>query len=297
MRRFGCLLLCAALLCGSACAQEAEDPFLPLTEAYRQAMHSDYRHGEELVDLKLPYSWYDYADDPASAPAYARVTVDGKQVMLIGDAGAPLGQFDRMYSAANGDILCVFDAVEGGWYLRQDGQVVDRTGWTGEEELQPIAWVRFWNSRKAIVTAEKAGGTADRRTPEANGEYLGPLETGTVIVVDDVVDGFAWFRFRGMRDDYSASCDGYAAEADLMYAEQLEPVGQGTLSKNGKTAGKATINIRFRPTTQSRKIAELPVGTEVDIYSHSDGWYEIEWNRMHGYVKDSFLIGETQSGE
>jgi uncharacterized protein YgiM (DUF1202 family) len=49
------------------------------------------------------------------------------------------------------------------------------------------------------------------------------------------------------------------------------------------------INVRFRPTTKARKILELAIGTEVDVYSSENGWTEIEWNRWHGYVKNEFV--------
>ena len=71
--------------------------------------------------------------------------------------------------------------------------------------------------------------------------------------------------------------------------DRTDPTGTAVLAKNGKTSGKAKINVRFRPTTKARKILELPIGTQVDVYGSENGWTEIEWNRFHGYVKNEFL--------
>ena len=75
----------------------------------------------------------------------------------------------------------------------------------------------------------------------------------------------------------------------MVYPESTEPSGTAVLTKNGKTSGNAVINVRFRPTTKARKILELGIGTEVDVYSSENGWTEIEWNRWHGYVKNEFV--------
>ena len=110
-----------------------------------------------------------------------------------------------------------------------------------------------------------------------------------VIVVDEVVDGWAWYRYNATRKGYGAASWGYVSDSGLIYPDTVTPVGTAVLAKNGKTGGKAVINVRFRPTTQARKILELPIGTVVDVYGSENGWTEIEWNRWHGFVKDEFI--------
>ena len=118
---------------------------------------------------------------------------------------------------------------------------------------------------------------------------LGKEQTGLVVVIDEVTDGWAWFRYNATKGGYEASGWGYIQDSGLIYPDTTEPSGTAVLAKNGKTSGNAKINIRFRPTTAARKILELPVGTEVDVYRSENGWTEIEWNRWHGYVKNEFI--------
>ena len=286
IRALSAAVLLAVLLCALCCAEEA-GPFPSLVEEIRKSMHLETRAW--MSEYPLPYAWCEYADDPAALPAWAVVEAEGDPALLVGDAGDPEGVFRYMFAARDGETTLVRDAAEGPWRLLADGTVAGPgdAGMAGEP--QPIAWTRFFESRKAVVAAEKRGYAADRRTPEKNGEFLGNLETGTVIVVDGVTDGFAWFRFRAVRDGVSAASDGYLPEEDIRYLEETVPYGYGILSKKGRTEGNAVINVRFRPTTQSRRIAGIPVGTDVELYGHENGWYEIEWNRMHGYVKEEFL--------
>ena len=110
-----------------------------------------------------------------------------------------------------------------------------------------------------------------------------------MIVVDQVVDGWAWYRYHATRQGVSAASWGFIPEDRLVYMDRTDPTGTAVLAKNGKTSGKAKINVRFRPTTKARKILELPIGTQVDVYGSENGWTEIEWNRWHGYVKDEFI--------
>ena len=107
--------------------------------------------------------------------------------------------------------------------------------------------------------------------------------------IDQVVDGWAWYRYHATRQGVSAASWGYIPEDGLVYMDRTDPTGTAVLAKNGKTSGKAKINVRFRPTTKARKILELPIGTQVDVYGSENGWTEIEWNRFHGYVKNEFL--------
>lgn len=69
----------------------------------------------------------------------------------------------------------------------------------------------------------------------------------------------------------------------------VEPLGTGMLTYNGKGTGRTTINIRHEASGNAVKIAEWKTGTEVTVFGLDDGWYEIEHNGMHGYVMEKFL--------
>ena len=172
--------------------------------------------------LFFSYEWRDYVDNPQSEPAYALITIENQELLLIGDRKDPIGMIRRMYRLTDDDVVCA--AISGQdetWCLLSDGTFVRKEELTGQENLMPVEWLRFWESRKAIVASEDTGGLVSRNGLGEGSYTLGKEQTGLV--------------------------------------------------------------------TKARKILELPVGTEVDVYSSENGWTEIEWNRWHGYVKNDFL--------
>ncbi|MBQ9289416.1 MAG: hypothetical protein IJ210_04795 [Clostridia bacterium] len=260
--------------------------------AYRDLIHQDWK-----VDSDIPYTgviltsaWREYVDDPRSEPAWALCEIDGETVLLIGDRRDPEGTCRRIFKEQDGRVTW---SPEGDgvtpFTLETEGKTVSGDVQVQSGHTVQIAWTRFWESRKAVVAAEAKGGLVSR-TGLGDGSYtLGKQETGLVIVVDQVVDGWAWYRYHATRQGVSAASWGYIPEDGLVYMDRTDPTGTAVLAKNGKTSGKAKINVRFRPTTKARKILELPIGTQVDVYGSENGWTEIEWNRFHGYVKNEFL--------
>ncbi len=260
--------------------------------AYRDLIHQDWK-----VDSDIPYTgviltsaWREYVDDPRSEPAWALCEIDGETVLLIGDRRDPEGTCRRIFKEQDGRVTW---SPEGDgvtpFTLETEGKTVSGDVRVQSGHTVQIAWTRFWESRKAVVAAEAKGGLVSR-TGLGDGSYtLGKQETGLVIVVDQVVDGWAWYRYHATRQGVSAASWGYIPEDGLVYMDRTDPTGTAVLAKNGKTSGKAKINVRFRPTTKARKILELPIGTQVDVYGSENGWTEIEWNRFHGYVKNEFL--------
>ena len=88
--------------------------------------------------------------------------------------------------------------------------------------------------------------------------------------------------------------EGYVTNTSLkFYAPATTIEGMALLSKNGLTNGRASINIRSEADKDSAKIDSWKTGTEMIVFSHSDGWYEVEANGKRGYVMESFVtLGE-----
>ncbi len=268
---------------------EAEKRFSAIIEEYRAAIH-DPHYDSVFKDTFFSYEWRDYVDDPQSEPAYAIVSVNGQPVLLIGDRTDPAGMIRWVYRMTDGEVTCAAESTAAdSWYLLTDGQTIRKEDLDCHESLMQFAWIRFWESRKAIVGGEKTGGLNARSGLDKESYSLGKEQTGLVVVVDEVVNGWAWYRYNATRKGYGAASWGYISDSGLIYPDTVTPAGTAVLAKNGKTSGKAMINVRFRATTKSRKILELPVGTVVDVYGSENGWTEIEWNRWHGFVKDEFV--------
>lgn len=83
---------------------------------------------------------------------------------------------------------------------------------------------------------------------------------------------------------------GYVLTSCLkFYSAEPEVIGSGVLTYNGKATGRTTINVRNSADSDSAKIAEWKTGTEVQVFALHDGWYEVEYNGVHGYVMQKFI--------
>ncbi len=284
------VFIAACMLPDSGPAEAGPDPctYEQIVEEYRTAIH-DPHDRSPFTETFASDAWRDSVDDPLSAPAYAIVEVNGESVLLIGDCNDPAGRIRGMYRIRDGAITDRLNDQDEVWYLQTNGKAVREEELDGSTAVVSIDWTRFWESRKAIVGAEDTGGLISRSGLGRDAYTLGMQETGMVIVVDEVTDGWAWYRYNAVRKGARASSWGYLSNAGLIYPDVTVPRCRGTLVKNGRDTGKAKINVRFRPTTKARKILELPIGTVVDIYGSENGWTEIEWNRWHGYVMDDFI--------
>ena len=88
---------------------------------------------------------------------------------------------------------------------------------------------------------------------------------------------------------------GYALTRCLkFYDSQVDLLGSGILTCNGKVTDKTTINIRNEADKGGAKIAEWKTGTEVQVFGLNNGWYEIEYNGIHGFVMEKFLTMDEE---
>ena len=74
--------------------------------------------------------------------------------------------------------------------------------------------------------------------------------------------------------------------------EGTEVLGSGKISYKGKMTGTTTVNIRGAGSNDAHRIAEWRTGTEVTVFSHQKGWYEVEYQGVHGWVQDKYLTME-----
>lgn len=65
-----------------------------------------------------------------------------------------------------------------------------------------------------------------------------------------------------------------------------EMIGSGTV--HGLT-GRNTLNLRERPGTDARILAELRNGDAVSVFSVNGGWIEIDYHGVHGYASARYI--------
>ncbi len=59
--------------------------------------------------------------------------------------------------------------------------------------------------------------------------------------------------------------------------------------------GSSSLNVRTGPGTAYTVLDKVPGGTRFEVYSGSEGWYEVTWNGANGYVSGDHVLLMTQS--
>lgn len=155
----------------------------------------------------------------------------------------------------------------------------------GEEKEVPTSELDFGSTAEkekqvAVIHAPKTGKCTLRAKASDSGKALQKCKAGIVVMVLEY--GSKWCK---ISDDGDV---GYVQTGCLKWYD-AETVGTGLLSYNGRTTGSTTINVRNTSSGDSAKIAEWPTGTKVEVFGLENGWYEIEYDGIHGFVMEKFL--------
>ena len=155
----------------------------------------------------------------------------------------------------------------------------------GEEKDVPTADLDFDSKAEkekqvAVIHAPKSGTCTLRAKASDSGKMLKKCKAGSVVMVLET--GAKWSKI-----SYKDTV-GYVLTGCLKWYN-AETVGTGLLSYNGRATGSTTVNVRNTPSGDSAKIAEWATGTEVEIFGLEIGWYEIEYDGIHGFVMEKFL--------
>ena len=155
----------------------------------------------------------------------------------------------------------------------------------GEEKEVPTFELDFGSTAEkekqvAVIHAPKTGKCTLRAKASDSGKALQKCKAGTVVMVLEY--GRNWCK---ISDDGDV---GYV-QTDCLKWYDAETEDTGLLSYNGRTTGSTTINVRNTSSGDSAKIAEWPTGTEVEVFGLENGWYEIEYDGIHGFVMEKFL--------
>ncbi len=123
-----------------------------------------------------------------------------------------------------------------------------------------------------------------RERASEKGTLIKKAKAGNLIIALGQEGKFSKIYYQGKLGYVLTSCI-------EMMDETIQSVGTGTIiySKE-KPNVKDKINIRSKADKSSEKVAEWRTGTEVYVFSHPKGWYEIEYEGIHGFIMDRFLI-------
>ncbi|MBR6752947.1 MAG: SH3 domain-containing protein [Clostridia bacterium] len=158
----------------------------------------------------------------------------------------------------------------------------------GEEKEVVTAELEFGSTAEkekqvAVIHAPKTGKCTLRAKASDSGKALQKCKAGTVVMVLEY--GSKWCKISDNGDV------GYV-QTSCLKGYDAQTVGTGLLSYNGRTTGSTTINVRNTPSGDSAKVAEWKTGTKVEVFGLEKGWYEIEYNGIHGFVMEKFLTAE-----
>ena len=88
--------------------------------------------------------------------------------------------------------------------------------------------------------------------------------------------------------------DGLPHELILTIMPNIEKVPLFTGTVNTE---KDPLNVRKSPSDNAEIIGQVKKGSNVTIYSETDGWYEIEYNGGVGYVSKKYIISKGNSSD
>lgn len=134
----------------------------------------------------------------------------------------------------------------------------------------------------AYIYAPKTGKCSLWKKASKKSDLEAKCKAGTVVMVLKYGSEFCRIRY--------GDGEGYVLTSCLRFpGSDVEAVGCGLISYKGRTTGSTTVNIRGAGDSGAHRIAEWRTGTEVLVFSHKNGWYEVECKGIHGWVQEQFL--------
>lgn len=124
-----------------------------------------------------------------------------------------------------------------------------------------------------------------RKGPSTSHEIIQLLPKGAEVIIYGQENGW-----------YKASYNGKTGYLTQSYVEVTYTSDDGGGSGGGTSdepiaqgVTNARVNFRTKPSTTAPKIALLPAGTRVTLYSLDNGWYEAEYSGTRGYLYAKYV--------
>ena len=241
-----------------------------------------------LAESLLYYGTSDYSDltfaTPDSATAKAAKKTEGRSAVnqpstVSEKDGTETKVIPKETTASQGNVQVT---------LEQVGTRTSKVHYNGKTHEVPTAELNFGGDvpegkETGVIYAPNTGKASLRSKASSSGTVLRKCKAGTVVTVLDWGNNYCKINYKGSV--------GYVLTDCLLFptADQ-EVLGTAQLSYNGRTTGSTTINVRNAADGDSAKVAEWATGTEVEVFSLQDGWYEIEHDGIHGFVMEKFLV-------
>jgi len=134
----------------------------------------------------------------------------------------------------------------------------------------------------AAVTV--SDGVPLRTTPSLSGSILIGIAKGSTVTVLGEANGFYAVQYNGVQGYVSKE---FLAAASTGSVPSNTDTGAGATAGSGVTTG--AVNLRKGAGTSYSIIKKLAKGTELTLYSLSNGWYKVSAGGTEGYVSKDYV--------
>lgn len=128
------------------------------------------------------------------------------------------------------------------------------------------------------VAVSTIDGVSVRSINSANGKYLGSLQTGEKVKIEEKMNN-GWYKIK-YKNDYA-----YVSSSFMTVGEQTE---KNTILNSGIVEGISSLPVRETSSTKSKKLGTLSKGDTVEIVDTTyNDFYKIKYKNTYAYVKGS----------
>lgn len=146
----------------------------------------------------------------------------------------------------------------------------------------------------AVIYAPRTGTATMHSKSGGKGDVLKKCKNGRVVLVTE------WGK-RYCKVLYNGAVGYVLTDALTFYPHDWADTGRdaprlGTLSYNGRTSGRATVNVRSSGDGKGKILKEWTIGERVVVYGETEkGWYEIDIDGTHGFVQPKYVTLDNEA--
>ncbi|HAQ06166.1 MAG TPA: N-acetylmuramoyl-L-alanine amidase [Bacillus bacterium] len=185
--------------------------------------------------------------------------------------------------------------------LKQEGEWIQislggsKTGWvvewfTAKDSPASVPATQNINGKNGSVTAN---GLRVRKGPGTAFQIIGSLNNGQAVEILNTKDNWAEIR--------TPSMHGWVSKEFVQY-DNSKKQNTTEISASTKTLATATVtatslNVREKPSLNSKTVGQLKNGADIVIQSQSNGWAEITYSGKTAWVSSQYLkVTSEKSG-
>lgn len=226
----------------------------------------------------------DIANDPEKLSEYCAKYFPGRGYSFDMSAG----DFDAILSDVWTKAQYGENSMAAGVKLVKLGLYESVVTLQGEEIIVPTRYLTFGENdddkhRVGVVYAPRSGEASLREKEGGSAKLIQQAKTGRIAAILEYDGGtFTKVLYDGVEGYIRTDCL-------IFHSGEDAPVGSGVLHVKGDTDGEKNVTIRSTMSTSQAKVAALPTGTAVTVFSQEDSWYAVEYDGWFGYVQAQYL--------